>query len=83
MNEVLNELESHQHTTNRLVRDTLRSVARSTGHSLPQVLQDFKGGDIDTTVLFWLIIDKEHAGKFSGVYYCHSCKKFTLNPKLH
>lgn len=74
----MHAMERHQHTTNKLVRDALRQIAKSYGAPGREVVDAFRAGNEDITLDFWLLIDGAHPGKFNRVDFCHTCRKFNL-----
>lgn len=72
------DLEAHQHKTDTLVRATLKGIGRELRIPYRDVLEDFRGGNADLTMLFWSRIDAAHPGEYNRVNYCHGCRKFNL-----
>nr|CRY97864.1 hypothetical protein [uncultured prokaryote] len=75
---VLQEFERHRHTTDKLARQVLKQIGKDTGRRYPDALNDFRGQDYDTTLAFWVAIEKLQPGKFNQVEYCHGCRAFHL-----
>jgi hypothetical protein len=74
----IREFDRHQKKTHRLARDVLRNIAKKTGRSLRETRDDFKAGDYDTTMAFWLEVENAHPGQFNRVEFCSECRAFHL-----
>lgn len=70
--------ELHQHSTNKLVRDALRLVAKSVGAPGRDIVDAFRAGHEGVTFDFWLLINGASPGKYNRVDFCHTCRKFSL-----
>jgi hypothetical protein len=71
-------VQTHDHKADKLARDVLKRVSRMSGRPYKEVTADFKSGDFYITRRFWLLLNAERPGKYSGVNYCYGCKKFCL-----
>lgn len=74
------QMQKHQHKTNKEVRDALKVVSKSINAPYSEVLQLFRNGDEHVTIAFWDLIYKtpENREKYNRVDFCHGCKKFNL-----
>ena len=71
----------HNHsTTNKIVRNILRRIARETKQSLPEIKILFAiNHDITITCRFWELLNKTYPQHgFTEVSFCPDCGKFDL-----
>ncbi len=71
-------LHLKQHFYHTLVKGVLQRLAKERGIRYAEAADWFRDGDTGITADFWKIVEAGHPGRFSGVYYCHGCKKFAL-----
>lgn len=74
----LQNFERHRHVTDKLVRQVLKQIGKETGRRYPETLNDFREQDYNTTLAFWVAIEKVQPGKFNQVEYCPGCRAFHL-----
>lgn len=72
------ELEAHQHLTNNIARDALKTIAEDSSMSYQVVSKLFREGDYEATLFFWELVNERHPNEYNRVDYCHTCKKFNL-----
>jgi len=75
--DVLEHYRVHQ-KTHKIVRDTLKEVAKDIGISPRQAEKLLPEQNVDVTVLFWKKTRAKHGDKYEHVWYCPSCQKFSL-----
>lgn len=71
----------HNHsTTNKIVRNILRRIARETKQPLPEIKTRFAiEGDLPITTRFWELLNETHPQhSFTEVSFCPDCGKFDL-----
>lgn len=71
---------SHDHT-DEIARSALKQIAKTMGLKYSEIVSLFIQGHVPTTHAFWLVLQTQNTGQYTGVDYCPDCKKFTLYPK--
>lgn len=79
----LDALHAHQKEHHKIASGILRYIARHADLSYPDVREDFITGGPEITSLFWDMLHDLHPGRFVGVSWCHSCRKFNLEEVTH
>ena len=69
----------HEHNANKLVRGILKKLAKQEKRPFPEIKWCFINGNSHLTHRFWEILAKEKPKhKFTDVYHCPGCNKFSL-----
>lgn len=69
----------HQHTTHKIVRNILRTIAKQEQQSFQKIKQDFIDGEPHATHRFWEILTEVKPNHhFTEVSHCPGCDKFSL-----
>lgn len=69
----------HSHSANNLVKNALDALAKKEKLKFKKTKKLFIKGNIHITHLFWEILSEQNPGhKFSEVYHCPGCDKFSL-----
>lgn len=74
----MDDFEAHKHKTDKLVRDTLRQLAKEAGRTYKEALEYFRNQNEELTIKFWIAIFKKRGDEFNRVDYCPSCRAFHL-----
>ena len=77
----LDDFEKHQHKTNKLAKDTLKSISKIYGADYNETLTLFKNGHPKVTDAFWLEFYKQDMArlkKYNRIYFCPQCRKFEM-----
>jgi hypothetical protein len=70
----------HEHSTNRLVKKILKTIAQRERCSFAKIRKNFINGEMHVTHLFWEILaEKKPDHAFTEVSHCPDCGKFTLD----
>jgi hypothetical protein len=76
-------LHAHQEEHHKIVTRMLRILSDETQLAFSDVRADFVEGDLDCTAAFWYLLASYYPGRFSGVSWCHTCRKFNLEERTH
>ena len=75
-------IEEHRHTTNKLVKQTLKQISRTTKIPYAKVIEDFKNGSEYLAYEFWKILEPQNSG-YNCVTFCHTCKNLCFIQKMN
>lgn len=77
----LDDFEKHQHKTNKLAKDTLKSISKIYGADYNETLTLFKNGHPKVTEAFWVEFYKQditRLEKYNRIDFCPQCRKFEM-----
>lgn len=77
----LDDFEKHQHKTNKLAKDTLKSICKIYGAEYNETIKLFKQGHERVNKAFWVEFYKQDITRFkkyNRIYFCPQCKKFEM-----
>lgn len=78
MNFSFEEAHKHQKEQNKIVRDTLKKIAKVDGQTYHESIRNIIDQNEELTVKFWDEIRSKYQNQFNRLSYCQSCKKFDL-----